>query len=283
MENQSFSRAAQELGLTKSAVSANVKRLEDELGVRLLHRSTRTLSLTEAGEEFFATSARIVELASDAKHRIGALRDRPSGRIRIGTSVGFGSLHLVPQLAAFRDRFPEVKYEVILDDQVVNPVQEKLDLLIRFGSQSESGYVARKLGRMGWVTCATPQYLEGRRAPRRPKDLADHEWLLFGNGGSNRWTYARKGRRETVRVAGSFWTNNLFAMHEALRQGMGIAAVARSDFAEDLESGRVVALIDDWELPPLDIVALYPAGHLDLPKVQLMLEFLAERWALFDS
>ena len=282
VENQSFSRAAGELGLTKSAVSANVKQLEEELGVRLLNRSTRTVSLAEAGEELFATSARIVELSTDATSRLGALRERPVGRVRIGTSVGFGTLHLMPELAELHTRFPEVDYEVVLEDQRIDPVKEKMDLLIRFGPQQESGYVARKLGRMGSVTCAAPGYLKGRKVPRRPVDLAEHEWLMFDGDRSSRWTYARKGRRETVRVSGRFRTNNLLAMHSALRGGMGVAAVARRDVAEDIESGRLVALLDDWALPSLDIVALYPAGHLELPKVRLVVDFLSEKWAPLD-
>lgn len=282
VENQSFSRAARQLGLTKSAVSANVKQLEEELGVRLLHRSTRSLSLTEAGEDFFGTSARIVSLATGAKGRLHALRDEPIGRIRIGTSVGFGALHLVPQLAEFRTRFPEVEYEVVLEDQRVDPVEEQMDLLIRFGPQKETGYVTRKLGRMAWATCAAPAYLDRRKRPKRPKDLVDHEWLLFGSSDTSRWTYVKKGRRETVRVSGRFWTNNLLAMHEALRRGMGVAAVARRDFSDELREGSMVALVEDWALPALDIVALYPAGHLDLPKVRLLVDFLAERWAPMD-
>jgi DNA-binding transcriptional LysR family regulator len=282
VENQSFSRAAKELGLTKSAVSANVKQLEEELAVRLLNRSTRTVSLTEAGEELFITSGRIVELVADATGRLGALSEQPIGRVRIGTSVGFGTLHLMPLLADFHDLFPEVEYEVVLEDQRVDPVKEKMDLLIRFGPQRESGYVTRKLGRMGSVTCAAPKYLEGRKPARRPADLAMYEWLLFDGDRSARLTFERRGRCERVRVSGRFRTNSLLALHEALRRGMGVATVARLDVAEDLESGRLVEILDEWTLPSLDVVALYPVGHLDLPKVRLLVDFLSERWRPLD-
>ena len=275
----SFSAAARRLGVTKSAVSRSVQKLETDLGTRLLNRSTRRISLTEAGEHYFATCGRILAEAGEVRRQLARLREQPEGRLRIATSIGFGLLHLIPALTDFKARYPGIEYDLVLEDHELDLVKERLDLSLRFGSMRDSSYIARRVASMGWAVCATPEYLERRGTPQTPADLAAHDFLLFvAVSNPDRWTFTRGEERHSVRVTGSFRSNNLLAIHAALRAGYGIGAVSRHDFADDIASGTVVDLLTDYSLPSIDVYTVYQPGHRDLPKVRLAVDFLADRW-----
>ncbi len=276
----SFSAAARELGIAKSAVSRQVKQLEGELGARLLNRSTRRLSLTEAGEHYFASCARILAEADEAKRRVAKLQDRPVGRLRVATEIGFGVIHLIPALAEFKRRYPEMNFDVLLEDFELDLAKEGIDLAVRFGSMRDSTYIARRVASMDWVVCATPEYLDEHGVPEVPADLARHEYLMFKGGWDfTRWNFRRGAERFPVRVSGGFSSNNMLAVHAALRAGLGIGAFSRNDLAEDLASGRVLEVLPDYTLAPIGVYLVYPPGHHELPKVRFAVDFLAGRWA----
>ena len=244
VDGGSFSEAARRLGIAKSAVSRQVKQLEDELGARLLNRSTRRLSLTEAGEHYFASCARILAEADEAKRRVAKLREQPVGRLRVATSIGFGVIHLIPALAEFKKLYPKMTFDVLLEDFELDLAKEGLDLSVRFGRMRDSTYISRRVASMSWAVCATPRYLERHGVPETPADLARHEFLMFlAVSDSDRWTFTRGDQRVSVKVNGGFSSNNLLGIHAALRSSLGIGAVSRHDFAEDLASGRVVEVL----------------------------------------
>lgn len=279
VEAGSFTKAAHTLGLAKSAVSTQIRRLEEDLGAQLLNRSTRKLSLTEAGEELFEAAGRIVAEANTARHRIHSLREHPIGTLRIGTSIGFGTLHLIPALSIFKNAYPEIAYEIVLEDRRLDLIEDKLDLLITFGAQRDSEFVVHRFSQMGWAVCAAASYFERRSPPKEPADLANHEWLFSATSPRTTWTFARGSETQTVRVVGSFRTNSILGMYEALRNGMGIGAIARSDFLAEICAGSVTSVLDDWSLPPLEVVALISRKNRELPKVRLAIDFLSEHWA----
>lgn len=278
-ERGSFSAAARELGIAKSAVSNQVRRLETDLGVQLLHRSTRKLALTEAGAELLESARRIVAEADTARRRLAVLRERPVGTLRVGTSIGFGMLHLIPALAAFHQEVPELAYDVVLEDRKLDLIGDKLDFAVAFGAQSDSAHLVETLGKMGWCVCATPGYLASFGVPEAPADLASHRWLEFSGVPPRDWTFSRGGQQQRVRPRPTFSCNNLLGVHAALRAGMGVSAIARGDFAADLEAGVVTPLLESWELPPLPVVALKSRASRDLPKIRLVVDFLRQRWS----
>ncbi len=281
VDSGSFSKAARRLGIAKSGVSRQVKQLEDELRVRLLNRSTRRLSLTEAGEHYFESCARILAEADEAKRRVAKLQERPVGRLRVATSIGFGVLHLIPALAEFNQLYPEMSFEVLLEDYELDLAKEGLDLAIRFGRMRDSTYLGRRVASMEWAVCAAPEYLERRGVPEVPADLASHEFLMYmGLSNFDRWNFSRGDQRVSVKVSGCFSSNNLLAIHAALRSGLGIGAVSRGDFADDLASGRVVEVLPEYKLVPVGVYLVYPPGHRNLPKVRFAVDFLAERWSV---
>jgi DNA-binding transcriptional LysR family regulator len=280
IEAESFSGAARALGLSKSAVSKQVSRLEDRLGLRLLNRTTRRLSLTEAGAAFYQGCQRVVAEAEAAEQAVTHLASAPRGRLRVNAPMSFGVSHISPALPEFLGRYPELAVDLTLNDRIVDLVEEGFDVGLRIGPLADSSLVARRLAPNRSVLSAAPSYLQARGAPRDPGELADHACLLYSylaTGAVWRLTGPQGDRR--CKVSGPLRVNNGDAILAAALGGLGVALLPCFICGEDLRAGRLVRVLPDWEASPDSAVsAVFPAARHLSPKVRAFVDFLAERF-----
>jgi DNA-binding transcriptional LysR family regulator len=279
VDSGSFTAAAERLGLSKSVVSKYVTRLEDRLGARLLNRTTRRLSLTEAGEMFYNRSLRGLEQIAEAESEVSRLQSTPRGTLRLNTPMTFGILHVAPALPAFMARYPDLKVDMNLDDRQLDPVEGGFDLAIRIAELPDSSMVARRLAPCRRVVCATPDYLEHHGTPRNPDELRSHNALTFHYHDSpSQWCFlATDGTSINVSVNGDLHMNNSLALREALLQGMGIALAPTFLVGADIQAGRLQTVLDNYRAPERSIYFLYPQRRHLSPKVRAFIEFMSER------
>lgn len=282
VEARSFSAAARALRLSKSAVSKQVSRLEQALGVRLLHRSTRTLSLTDEGSAVFEHCARLVAAAEAAEMTAGNLTTAPRGTLRISASVTFGTRHVAPAIPAFLARYPETRVELVLLDRFVDLADEGFDLVIRLTGRPPAGLVARRLLAIDFLVCASPAYLARRGTPRRPAELAAHNCLLYGHEGfGNVWRFRRSGPQIQVKVGGNYQVNSNEAVRAALLADMGLGLLPRLTVSDDLAAGTLQVVLPGWQpvAPFAAAYAIYAPSRLPLPKLRAFLDHLVAHFA----
>lgn len=282
-EAGSFTAAAERLGLTKAMVSQHLARLEAELGVALLIRSTRRLSLTEAGAAFFADCVQLLEAAEAAIGRVHQGQDAPSGTLRLTAPVDYGTAVVAPALTAFSARYPAVQVDFQVTDTVMDLVAERFDLGIRIGWLGDSRLRAATLGRFDQVLVGAPSYLARHGTPRQPADLTEHRFVALSLLRSPlTWTFQdAAGTSHPVRVQSSISTNTSVTVQAFVRAGAGIAVLPSYAVAEALESGELVSLLHDFSLTPGGVYAVYPAVRHTPAKVRAFIAFfkahLAER------
>ncbi|WP_064603091.1 LysR family transcriptional regulator [Photobacterium sp. J15] len=276
IEQGSFSKAAEQVGLTKSVVSKRITRLEQELGVQLLYRTTRKLTLTEAGEIFYRHAREIFLSVQEAEEELSGLGESLSGTIRLTVPTISGELILPQAIAEFSERYPDINIQMDLDNRFVDIVEEGYDLAIRTGVLPDSSYIARRLLDVHWVICGAPAYFQKRPAPKSYKDLVNHNCLAYSyqETGANEWLFKGKSEPFTVRVAGNFTTNNASALRKAALFGQGLVYVPRVLVADDLKSGNLVEVLEDQVAKCLGIYAIYPYTRHQPKKVQLFIEHL---------
>ncbi len=281
VEAESFSGAARALGISKSAVSKQLARLEDRLGVRLMNRTTRRLSLTEAGASFLEGCQRMVAEAEAAERAVTHLAAAPRGTLRVNAPMSFGTRQLAPRLPQLLDRCPELTVDLVLNDRRVDLVEEGFDVGIRIGKLTDSSLVARSLTRSRHFLCAAPSYVARRGAPGMPKDLSDHDCLLYSYLGSQQeWRFQGAGGLQSVRVRGRLQINNGEALTAAAMEGFGIVLQPSFICGPALRSGSLIPLLPDWrEAAGSDVHAVYPASRNLSPKVRAFVDFLAEEFA----
>lgn len=286
VDHGSFSEAARRLGIAKSAVSRKVDRLERGLGVRLLNRSTRSLSMTEAGRAVHARAVQSLALLEEARNQVANLSEAPRGVLRVTTSVAFGRLCLAPLLPEFLAAYPDVKVQLTLLDRVTDLAEEGFDLAVRLTRSPPDFVVAKPLMQIDYVVCAAPDYLHGRRV-ETPQDLAALNCIYYGYSDfDNAWVFQREGRREAVRVEGNVVANSSEVVRDLLLAGVGVGLVARYAVDEPLRQGQLRALLNDWEaIGPFGRTAFaiwLPQRHLP-PKIRVFVDFLADRLAAKNS
>ena len=275
VDTQSFTGAARRLGIAKSAVSRHIALLEQSVGVRLLNRTTRSLSVTEVGETYYRSCARIVAEADLATQRISQLQDEPLGTLKVATPVSFGNQRIAPLVAAFMRRHIGLNIELLLDDRVVDMVQEGIDVSIRVGWLRDSSLVARKLGESPLMLCASPDYLQSRGQPDSPAQLAGHEWVIFSLFPTPyHWTFSKNNRKENVRAKGRLKANNADAIRTLVLEGAGIAALANYLVGDDIKAGRLVHLLPDYKCNSLGIYAVCQDRIYQQAKVRLFIDFI---------
>ena len=276
VERESFSRAARELGVTPSAMSKLVSRLERKLGVALLHRTTRRLALTPEGEVYFERARAIVQAMADAEHEVMGLGQRPRGRLRVNVGTAFGTYVLVPSLPAFKARYPEIELELALDDRVVDLIDAGADLAIRVGAIADQGLAARRLTSLTRVVCASPEYLGRRGVPRTPDDLVTHDCLAIkAVSGQREWPFADGRGVRHVSVRGTIDVNNAQTLYELGLMGVGIIRLADIIVGPAIRDGRLVPLLVDVHRPEeLPLFAVYPAVRHRPLKTGAMIDHL---------
>lgn len=274
-----FSAGARRLGVSKSQASAAVARLEARLQLRLLHRTTRRISLTEAGRAALPHAQAAALAARDAEEAATTLRTAPRGVLRVNAPMSFGLLHVAPALGAFARAFPEIRVDLVLDDRRLDLVEGGFDLAVRIGDLPDSSLVATPVGINRNLLVASADYLARAGQPAGPADLATHAALVYSLSPTGRdWTLAQGGRRETVHVSGPLEANSSLALREAALRGLGIARMPWFVVGEDLAAGRLQRVLPDWTLPSQGIHVLVAArAHLP-PKVRAFTGFLRERF-----
>lgn len=277
VEHGSFAGAAERLDASTSSVSRHVSDLEAHLGARLLNRTTRRLSLTEAGRTFFERSRELLAEWDDAEQMISQSSASAKGTLRITSSIAFGMRRLAPLLAEFVEAQPAIKLDVSLSDRFVDLVEEGFDLAIRIGEISAPNLVARKIGDSHMVTCASASYLAKRGTPRHPQDLVAHECLIYEYMSSKTvWTFRdKRGKASSVRVSGKVQSNSGSLLAAMAVAGGGIAAVPEFMVDDALRSGDLVALFSDLVPQPLPIYAVYATRRHLAAKVRVFIDFVA--------
>jgi len=281
VESGSFAKAADRLGLSTSAASRQVADLESHLQTRLLNRTTRRVSLTESGQQFYERAVQLMTDLAEAEQEASSAAVVPRGTIRLTTSVNFGVRHVAPAIAEFLERYPDVRFDVSLSDRVVDLVEEGLDLAIRIGAPVADNLVARKLGETRMVPCASPGYLAKHAAPKTPEDLAHHNCFTYEYVSPRHvWRFRdRSGAERAVRVAGRLHSNNGDLLAEVAARGTGIVFEPAFIVGPEVRAGRLVPLLQDFVPPPVPIYALYPSRKHLSAKVRRFVEFLIERFS----
>jgi len=281
VELKSFSAAAGELDMSRSVISKHVTRLERSLGVRLLNRTTRRLSLTDAGHAVFEHCARISEEAEASEVAASAFASSPRGVLRVSSHNAFGRMHVAPALADLLHRYPELGVEMVMTDRLVDMVKERFDVAITSEIIPGANLVVRRLTPLRWVVCATEDYLERHGVPVEPADLERHNCIYFHSQVTpgNVWRFRSEGGETAVRVKGNFRVNNSEAVREAALRGLGVALLPTFALGTAPESLRVV-LREHVPVGIFDshIFAHYVAGRLVPPKVRACVDFLVERF-----
>ncbi len=274
----SLSAAARELGISTSAVSKRLARLEQHLGVRLVNRTTRRLSLTDEGELYSQGAARILADITDLERRVGSRRVTPQGLIRVNATFGFGRRHVAPALLEFVRRWPEVQVQLDLSDRPLGLVEDGYEIGIRVGAPGDTAFVARKLAANHRVVCGSPAYLRRRGAPRVPRDLVAHDCLILRQDGADYalWRFGSGGRTETVRVRGSLASNDGEVVRDWAIAGHGLILRSWWDVADVVARGKLVTVLDGYRTPEANVYAVYPVPRNLPAKVRLLVDFLAE-------
>ncbi len=273
-----FSPAARMLGISKSAVSKRITLLEQRLGVKLLHRTTRKLSLTEAGKHYFEHAAKAHAAARDAEDAVAQLQGEPQGTLRINTPMSFGRLHVAPFIPAFLKRYPKISVDMVMDDKVVDLVGEGFDVAIRAGNLPDSSLIARKLAPLHSVLCASPEYIKTHGLPKQLIDLKQHNCMLFSYSRDvKEWTFINsEGSSQAVEVSGNYQVNNSEALHEALLQGLGIGRLPTFVAGPDIKSGKLVKLFESYRMPHKTVYAVFLERQYMPAKVRAFLDFAVE-------
>ncbi|HXZ02957.1 MAG TPA: LysR family transcriptional regulator [Stellaceae bacterium] len=279
----SFAGAAQRLQMSPAMVTNHVRSLEERLGARLLNRTTRKISLTEAGRDYYERCTQILAQIEDADSRVSALTSAPRGTLRINASTvlchGLATL-----IGDFGATYPEIHVELIATDRMVDPVEEGFDLAIRFNEAPDSSLIVRRLGQFRIVACAAPAYLEKRGTPRQPGDLAQHNCLAYMHPGftklTREWTLiGPEGEEVTVPISGSFHTNSLEAIRLAVVEGRGITMSQTYHLEEAARCGQLVHVLPDYHLGEFPIYAIYPhRAHMPV-KLRSFIDFAARHFA----
>ena len=278
VDHGSFSAAAKKLGITKSAVSQQVNQLEETLGTRLLQRTTRQLNLTEAGEIYIEGCRQMIDAAEGANQRVGLYSSEPSGTLKISCSHDFAASHLVPLLGPFMEKYPKLSLEIDGSDEVINLVEERVDLAIRIGRLTESGWVARKIGEAEEVIVASPSYLESHGTPQEPSDLASHYWVSFTRRTQpfQLLLQGPSGKQQKVRLYGRARSNSAPSMLEMVKAGMGIGQVLKLMVMPELDNGQLVQILSEYRSEAVGIYAVYPQRAFLPLKVRAVIDYLIE-------
>ena len=273
-----FSAAAKELGQSKSAASRQIAALEEDLGAQLLKRSTRSVKLTDSGYAYLERCRALLDDLDDADQAVAALQNEPRGLLKINAPMSFGVSHAAPAVADFMARYPELKVALILNDRFVDPYEEGFDVTLRIGALEDSSLAARKLAQIEMGLYASPAYIERHGRPRGPEDLKSHAILHYGRP-SSQSAWALRGAREPLSVPYRLCSNNGDALRVAATADLGITLIPAFLVRDEVQTGRLVTVLDGFEPKPIDLYAIYPPTRFLAAKVRLFIDFLVERFA----
>ncbi|MCS3417931.1 DNA-binding transcriptional LysR family regulator [Pseudomonas sp. BIGb0450] len=274
VETGSFSSAAKRMGIGQPAVSKGIAQLEARLAVRLLMRSTRGLTPTEAGLAFFEKAKRAIDEANDADDAARGASHGLSGTLRVSAGVTFSRLQIIPNLGPFLEQHPGLNVDVVLDDRLLNLVEEGIDVAMRIGNLSDSGLTARKIGQSPCRIFGTPAYFERHGEPRSPADLLHHQAVIYSLSESTCWIFTQGAHQYPVVAHGRLRVTSSEGIRAGVLSHQGVAMTAEWMFLPEIASGEVKAVLTDWELPPRDLWAVLPTGRMISAKARAFIEFV---------
>ncbi|CAN7762399.1 LysR family transcriptional regulator [Caballeronia sp. LjRoot31] len=274
VDTGSFSAAARHYDLGQPAVSKAIAQLEEWLGVKLLLRSTRALTPTEAGTSFYQRARRAIEETDEAVLAARGAASGLSGKLRVSAAVCFARLHIVPQLSEFLEQHPNLDLEMVLDDRNIDLVDEGIDLALRMGELADSNMTARRIGEARRRVIGTPEYFERYGFPKAPADLLGHRAVIYTrDGGGEDWTFRKETAEVSVKLQGRVKISATEGVRAAVIAGMGITIASEWAFTPELKSGVVISVMDDWILPTISLSAVYPTGRLASTKARQFASF----------
>lgn len=272
---KSFRGAAKVIGMPNSTLSRRISGLENAIGLRLLHRTTRRIELTEAGQIYFERCKRIIDEARLAHERLGDMLAQPSGVLRASLPVGFANAFLAPLIAEFASRYPTISFEFDLTPRRVDLVAEPVDVVIRMGESPSSTLISRQITQLPRYLYASPGYLAVAGEPSHPGDLATHECLRLRTGRADVWTLLHSDESVVAPIHGRFLLNDVGMIQRLAALGCGVAMLAEAIAADDVANGRLRRVLPQWEAPPVSVYAITETRLLPA-KTQRFIDFLRE-------
>lgn len=272
----SMAATAQELGLTPPAISKRLALIETRLGVKLLQRTTRQISLTPEGETYLTEGAHVLANLEELERSVSGTRNTPKGIIKIGATLGFGRSYIAPAIAKFSDLYPEVEVQLTLNDRPINLVEKGLDVVIRFGELPDVRLTARLLANNHRVLCAAPDYLKRMGEPENPNDLSKHQCLFTREADESygTWHFHQGQKTETVKVRGPLTSNDGESVMKWALEGRGMMVRSIWDAAKYIKSNHLKIILPEWELPAADIYAVFPTRNNLSAKTRAFVDFL---------
>lgn len=277
VDNEGFASAARKLRLSPPAVSRAVSELETRLGVKLLHRTTRHLQITDAGQRYYKDAKQIVALSEEADDAVRGRNATPKGMVRITASVLFGRLYVMDGIISYLKNYPDMQVDALFVDRVVNMLEEGVDVAIRIGELQDSSYKAIKVGAIRRVLCASTSYLKEYGYPQKPEDLSNHKIILArGLSPSNELKFIDKGKASSVRVDPFLAVSDNFSAEKAVLADMGISRFLSYQVAESLESGALKIILSDYEHPPVPVHVVHREGRYSSARTKSMIDWMVE-------
>jgi DNA-binding transcriptional LysR family regulator len=273
IDQGSLSAAAKHLGLSRAVVSYHLKKLEAQLGIKLLNRTTRTINLTEAGQAYYERCHVIADQASAANQQIESFKNEPIGLLKITCPVNVGLQIVVPALNEFKKIYPKIKLDVMLTDDVVNIMKEGIDLAIRGAPLPDSGLQAIKLATLETCLCAAPEYLRQYGHPKNPADLSNHQWVIYKLT-ADVVTLSKGSRSFSITTTGSISTNNSAARTAFVEAGHGLGRIPMYDALPKIKAGTLEMVLDDYTFNDINVYGIFPPGTANSKKLRLLLDFL---------
>ncbi|KKB64651.1 transcriptional regulator [Robbsia andropogonis] len=277
VEAGSFSAAAKRLKMGQPAVSKSVAQLEERLGVRLLLRSTRGLTATDAGQRFYEHAKRALEEVEAAEQVVRDSSTSLAGVLRVGMAVTFARLHILPSLKVFMARHPDLQIDVVMDDRTIDLLGQGIDVALRMGNLDDSTMTAKRLARSRRVVVGTPAYFAKTGVPKMPADLSQHQAIVYSlQGGGESWAFSQNGKEVAVVVGGRVSVSAAEGVRAVVLGDLGLAVASEWMFSDQLADGHVRTVLDDWELPAIDLWAVFPSGRLVSAKARAFIAFVEE-------
>ena len=275
VEQGSFSAAARQVGLSRTVVSYHMKKLESNLGVTLINRSTRSLSLTEAGKTYYESCRIIAEQAQSAQNKMENFKNEPEGLLKITCPVNVGLQLIVPALNEFKELFPKIELDIMLSDDIINIIHEGIDLAIRGAPLPDSGLKASKLSTLPTCLCGSPDYFRKHGRPTTPAELEQHSWVAHKLK-SNIIDLTKGSRSYRVKIKPGILTNNAMARTSFVEGGHGLGRIPTYDIQAKLKQGTLETIMNDYTLPHIDVYGIFPPGGSDSKKLRVLIDFLKE-------
>lgn len=273
VEQGSLSGAAKHIGLSRAVVSYHIKKLEKHLAIKLLNRSTRSITLTEAGKQYYQRCHVIAEQASAANQQIENLKNEPEGLLKITCPVNIGLQTIVPALNDFKKLYPKIALDVVLTDDVVNIIKEGIDLAVRGAPLPDSGLQATKLSTLTTCLCGSPSYFQQHGTPTTPGQLNDHQWVIYKLT-ANIIELKKGSRSFSVKVNGGISTNNAAARTAFVEGGHGLGRIPTYDAWPKIKAGSLLSVLDDYKLNDIDVYGVFPPGSAESKKLRLLIDYL---------